>query len=163
MKKIAIFVIALCFGTWLIVALTKSMLATWATTRPNFELITVCLGGQEYEVEHADSFWKQLWGLSQIDTAPSQGMLFSYLLEQKAHENGLWMYRTAFPIVIGFISQNGEIVDVKSMTPCTGEKHDCPVYHSSEDYSMAIEFPFSAANTAEVATGQKFVLGVCEE
>lgn len=66
------------------------------------------------------------------------GMLFLYPAPQPAN-HGLWMYRTRIPLDAAFIGEDGTILRIRSMQPCTSPRGDCPVYEAGVEYTMALE------------------------
>ena len=75
----------------------------------------VIVGDVPVEVEIADTPKKRDMGLMfRKSLGENEGMLFDFLDED---HRGFWMKNTPLPLSIAFISDSGEIVSIKEMTP----------------------------------------------
>jgi hypothetical protein len=52
-------------------------------------------------------------------------------------DDGFWMKNTPIPLSIAFWGEDGRVVDILQMTPCT--LGSCPLYRSREPYTHALE------------------------
>lgn len=67
------------------------------------------------------------------------GMLFLYDQPQPP-EQAFWMYRTRIPLTVAWLDQNGEILGVQSMRPCSAEASaECPMYPAGVEFQAALE------------------------
>jgi len=48
-----------------------------------------------------------------------------------------WMKDTLIPLSVAFVAQDGTVVSVSDMDPCTADP--CPTYPASGPYTMAVE------------------------
>lgn len=134
---------------------------SWLKTRPDFSTIAVCADNHSLDLEHAESLWQRIWGLSRISKPEKDGMLFSYSSIQVAGEDGFWMQRTTFPLTVAFINEQGVIIGKEDMLPCPPLER-CPTHHSKGDYSKAIELETSTFNSLNLEIGSSITIGRCE-
>jgi uncharacterized protein len=74
-------------------------------------------------------------GLMGVTTLPdNHGMAFRWDAPTDAT---FWMKDTLIPLSIAFVGQDGRVVTIKEMTPCTGDP--CTTYAADAPYTMAIE------------------------
>lgn len=107
---------------------------TQAST-PVLTLTTV--NGQSVHVtaEVADTDEERSLGLMNRTSLPeNHGMLFVFDHESRV---SFWMKNTLIPLDILYINQNGIVVDVQTMQPCTTEK--CTTYPSAQKAMYALE------------------------
>ncbi|GGY04771.1 hypothetical protein GCM10007160_35540 [Litchfieldella qijiaojingensis] len=97
-------------------------------------------GPHKLQVEIARTLPERGRGLMERDSlAPDAGMLFLYDRPQPAR-TGFWMYRTRIPLDIAFIGEDGRILSMASMTPCTSQDPSgCPVTRAGGTYVAALE------------------------
>lgn len=99
--------------------------------------MTLCAEGNEYpiDVELARTSKEQARGLmfrKHLDEY--SGMLFHY---PDVMKRSFWMKNTLIPLDIAFLDNDGVIVDIQTMEPCTTE--ECVVYTSSLPARAALE------------------------
>lgn len=105
------------------------------------------------EVAHTSRQRRQ--GLMERPSLPaSTGMLFTYD-EQQLAQSSFWMYQTRFPIDIAFLDQQGRVLSMATMTPCTRQRKDCPRYPAGVPYWMALELNAGAFAAMGVEVGDR--------
>ena len=94
----------------------------------------------EMRVELAESEAQRTHGLMERSSLPADaGMLFVYPDAQDP-DYGFWMYRTLIPLDIAFLDEEGRIVAIRSMEPCTSVYvRQCPSYEPGVPYASALE------------------------
>jgi uncharacterized membrane protein (UPF0127 family) len=79
------------------------------------ETIDIYIKGIRFTVECARTREEQRMGLMyRKKLAPKSGMIFIYT---NYVQTSFWMQNTYIPLSIAFISKEGEILDIKNMTP----------------------------------------------
>ena len=74
-------------------------------------------------------------GLMGRETLPAgTGMIFVF---EDAHSGGFWMKDTLIPLSIAFLGEDGAVLEVIDMEPCTADP--CPVYDPQVAYHYALE------------------------
>ena len=68
------------------------------------------------------------------DLPANQGMAFVWGAPTDA---SFWMKDTLIPLSIAFIDQEGKVITISEMTPCTADP--CTTYAADAPYTMAIE------------------------
>ncbi len=102
-----------------------------------FEIETVTVGGQTLVVAVADEGELRQRGLMGVtDFGDVDGMLFEFELPTLG---GFWMKDTLVPLDIAFFDEEGNLVQIMTMTPCVTE--DCPSYTPGGAYRWALERP----------------------
>ena len=91
--------------------------------------------GPALHVDIADTQQERERGLMSITDLPADaGMAFVW----SEPTTGLfWMKDTLIPLSIAFVGQDGRIVTIDEMTPCTADP--CPTYGAGGPYVLAIE------------------------
>lgn len=118
------------------------------------ETDTVRLG-----VEVAETDQQRSLGLMQrTSLAADSGMIFIFPQEQRA-EDGFWMYNTLIPLSAAFIGEDGRIVSLREMEPCTSPYGQwCPTYASGVPFRSAIEVNSGYFADKGVGIGDRVVL-----
>jgi len=74
-------------------------------------------------------------GLMGVTTLPdNHGMAFTW---DSPTDTTFWMKDTLIPLSIAFVDQNGKVVTITEMTPCTADP--CTTYAADAPFTMAIE------------------------
>ena len=84
--------------------------------------------------------------------APRAGMLFTF---PAATRGGFWMKSTLIPLSIAFADENGKIVRILDMAPCT--RDPCRVYDPRVAYRSALEVNRGAFRRWRVRAGDWIV------
>jgi uncharacterized protein len=83
----------------------------------------------------ADTAEKRRQGLMGVkDLAGNDGMVFVFDGEQ---EGSFWMKDTLIPLSIAFWGEDGHLLDILEMEPCTADP--CPTYTARAPYTHALE------------------------
>ena len=86
-------------------------------------------------VRIADSDDERRRGLMDVRELPAdQGMAFVW---DEPVDGTFWMKDTLIPLSIAFVAEDGRIVTIRDMEPCSSDP--CPRYSSAGPYVMAIE------------------------
>jgi uncharacterized protein len=86
-------------------------------------------------VQVADDDASREQGLMGVTSIPeNSGMAFTWTSPTDAT---FWMKDTLIPLSIAFVGQDGRIVTIKEMTPCTADP--CTTYGADAPYTMALE------------------------
>ncbi len=100
-----------------------------------FEIINAHLGGRFLLLAVADTPALQSRGLMGVESMGDlHGMVFVW---EEARPVSFWMKNTLIPLDIGYFDQNGALIRVLSMTPCTSDP--CPTYPSETPVRFALE------------------------
>jgi uncharacterized membrane protein (UPF0127 family) len=87
------------------------------------------------DVQVADDDASREQGLMGVTTLPqNRGMAFRWDAPTDAT---FWMKDTLIPLSIAFVDQDGTVVALREMTPCTADP--CTTYGADAPYTMAIE------------------------
>lgn len=94
----------------------------------------------ELAAEIARSEEERAYGLMERTSLPDNaGMLF-VTTEPQDSTRGFYMYRTRIPLDIAFLDQNGRILSIITMQPCTSPQPNlCYVYSPGLTYYNALE------------------------
>jgi uncharacterized membrane protein (UPF0127 family) len=88
-------------------------------------------------VKVADTPQRRRRGLMEVEELPpGTGMLFTF---PETTTGGFWMKNTLVPLDIAFAAQDGRIVALLQMQPCTADP--CRVYDPGAAYRYALEVP----------------------
>jgi uncharacterized protein len=89
---------------------------------------------------------------------PGSGMIF-LLDSSRDGDEGFWMWRTAIPLDIAFLDEEGRIVAVLSMDPCLETDPElCPEYVPGVAYRSALEVNQGWFQEHGVAVGHRLRL-----
>lgn len=83
-------------------------------------------------------------------TAPWDGMLFAF---DDATSVAFYMKDTLIPLDIAFMTADGKVLGVETMTPCPPTVESCPLYYSPQPYTMALEVEAGRAGRYGIAVG----------
>src|SRR5215831_18730344 len=89
---------------------------------------------------------KGLMGVT--DLPENHGMAFRW---DSPTDATFWMKDTLIPLSIAFVDQDGKVVTIKEMTPCTADP--CTTYAADGSYTMAIEANANWFEDHDVAVG----------
>ena len=96
-----------------------------------------------------------LMGRSSLDA--NQGMIFLFDdVSDGPVTSEFWMKDTLIPLSVAFWDQQGRIVGIRDMVPCT--KDPCPTYASPEPYTGALEVNMGFFDEHGVTTGDRIEL-----
>lgn len=116
----------------------------------NPETIKISIKGHNFIVECARTSQEQEKGLmyrKKLD--PKRGMIFIY---PRTVQGAFWMKNTYIPLSIAFISEDGEILDIKDMKPLSLEN-----VNSAYPYMYALEVNQGAFRDIGVGIGDYVV------
>jgi uncharacterized membrane protein (UPF0127 family) len=108
-----------------------------------FRTTSVILHGSQgpvhVEVQEAASPDEREQGLmGQTSLGTNQGMVFLFGDESDGPVTSqFWMKDTLIPLSVAFVAQDGTIVSMSDMDPCTADP--CPTYPASGPFTMAVE------------------------
>jgi len=89
-------------------------------------MLTVDVAADEASREH---------GLMGVTTLPrDNGMAFVWSEET---DGSFWMKDTLLPLSIAFVGQDGRVVTIQEMAPCSTDP--CPTYAATAPYTWAVE------------------------
>ncbi len=111
------------------------------------------------QVEVARTEEQQEQGLSgRSDLDPDAGMLFVFE-PIRPDTAGFWMWGTPFPVDIAFMDEDGTIVEILEMAPCTAaDPDDCPVYVPGVPHASALEVNRSWFESHGVGVGDRLLV-----
>ncbi|MFP4383093.1 MAG: DUF192 domain-containing protein [Spirochaetia bacterium] len=90
------------------------MAASWGCSKSP-ETYTLTINNNELKVEIAVTHEEKQRGLMHRENlAENEGMLFVY---EEDRVMSFWMKNTTIPLSIAFLSKEGEIIDIKNLTP----------------------------------------------
>lgn len=94
----------------------------------------------QLHVDVAESAQQRAHGMMERDhLAPDAGMLFLFTTPQDA-SSGFYMWRVRIPLDIAFIDEDGRIVSIRTMQPCTNPNPElCPTYTAGAPFSSTLE------------------------
>ena len=131
-------------------------------TVETFQTTSVILHGSQgpvhLEVQEADSPDEREQGLmGRTSLGADQGMIFLFGdVSDSPVTSEFWMKDTLIPLSIAFWDQQGRIVGIRDMVPCT--KDPCPTYASPKPYTGALEVNMGFFNEHGVTTGDRIEL-----
>ena len=103
-------------------------------------------------VEVAETSEERQKGLMFRESLPADsGMVFIFF---GGSEGGFWMKNTLIPLSIAFFDQDGEIVRILDMEPCTREP--CRIYDPEVSYYGALEVNSGAFDEWGIEEGDTF-------
>lgn len=95
----------------------------------------IIVGSQIFKVEIADTDKERVQGLKNRESLErGAGMLFVY---DEPVILSFWMKDTKIPLDVIWISEDLEIVDIKTLSPCEIDK--CPVFSVNENAKYVLE------------------------
>ena len=111
-------------------------------------------GATRLEVRVADSDEERSRGLMDVpELAQDAGMAFVWT-EPTTSE--FWMKNTLIPLSVAFVGEDGRIVTIRDMQPCTADP--CPMYGATDPYVLAIEANLGYYDEHDIAIGDRAVL-----
>jgi uncharacterized protein len=111
-------------------------------------------GAVELDVELADTSDERATGLmGREDIGPHDGMAFAF---GEPTDGTFWMKNTLFPLSIAFWGEDGRIVGIIDMEPCTDDP--CPTYGPGVPYVGALEVEQGAFEEHGVEVGDHLEL-----
>ncbi|MGK0547957.1 DUF192 domain-containing protein [Halomonas cupida] len=115
-------------------------------------------GDYELALEVAHTSRQRRQGLMERPSLPANtGLLFTYD-EQQPAQSGFWMFKTRFPIDIAFLDQQGRVLSMTTMPPCTRQREGCPRYPAGVPFWMALELNAGALDAMGVSVGDQLVI-----
>ncbi|WP_323750955.1 DUF192 domain-containing protein [Marinobacter sp.] len=85
------------------------------------------------------------------------GMVFEYQEERPA-SYGFWMYKTLIPLDIAFLDEDGVIVSMRHMLPCTSSHSSgCPVYPAGTSFWSAVEMNSGYFKSQDLEVGDRLI------
>jgi uncharacterized membrane protein (UPF0127 family) len=113
--------------------------------------VTLTLGGKQYRIAYADTAMERQLGLMyRRKMCDDCGMLFKF---DSVRVASIWMKNTYIPLDLAYITQQGEIVDIKQLTP-----HDLTSVSSSEPILYALEMNQGWFAKQDIRVGDKVEL-----
>jgi uncharacterized membrane protein (UPF0127 family) len=94
-----------------------------------------------------------LMGVEQLPT--DQGMAFSW---DEPVDSAFWMKDTLIPLSIAFVDEEGRVITIRDMEPCTSDP--CPTYAATGPYVLAIEANLGWFDRNGVGVGDRAELQV---
>jgi uncharacterized membrane protein (UPF0127 family) len=95
-------------------------------------------------------------GLMGVEELPTdQGMAFAW---EEPVDSTFWMKDTLIPLSIAFVDEEGRVITIREMKPCTGDP--CPTYAASGPYVLAIEANAGWFERHDVGVGDRAELRV---
>ncbi|MDP9300185.1 MAG: DUF192 domain-containing protein [Actinomycetota bacterium] len=92
-------------------------------------------GGDRLLVRIAETQAEREAGLMHVMAlAPDDGMAFVF---DGPVTDRFWMKDTLIPLSVAFVGEDGRIISVSDMDPCSADP--CPTYEASAPYTMAVE------------------------
>lgn len=100
---------------------------------------------------------KGLMGRTGLDE--NAGMLFVFQ-EDRAPENGFWMYKTLIPLDIAYVSDAGRIENIRNMVPCaSADTSKCPTYPAGVTFRYAVEMAAGYFQQHRIGVGDYLRVG----
>lgn len=131
------------------------------------ELRRLCIltesGGIELDVEVARTVAQRSRGLMERESLPERaGMVFLYDAPQPPGR-GFWMYRTLLPLDLAFLDGAGNVLETRTMVPCSSsDPRECPVYSATLAYQAALEVNAHFFDKYGIGPGARVVWGASE-
>lgn len=145
MKKIEVWIIIVAL------ILIAMIIAARKTGNSSVEVSKVCFSEKCFEVEIADTPSERERGLmNREDLGENSGMFFIFDSEG---EYSFWMKNTLIPLDLIWISENLEVVDVKTAEPCAPEF--CDIYTPKGSAKYVLEINAGEAERFGITTGEK--------
>ena len=94
----------------------------------------IVLSGETWTVAVADTFALRARGLMGVTDLQVDGMLFVF---ESPVQVSFYMLDTLIPLDIAFFAEDGSLVNLLTMTPCTEEP--CPTYPAGAPIKYALE------------------------
>jgi uncharacterized membrane protein (UPF0127 family) len=115
-------------------------------------------GPVHVEVQEADSPATRERGLmGRTSMGANQGMIFLFDdVSDGPVTSEFWMKDTLIPLSVAFWDQQGRIVGIRDMAPCT--KDPCPTYASPKPYTGALEMNMGFFDEHGVTIGDRIEL-----
>jgi uncharacterized membrane protein (UPF0127 family) len=112
-------------------------------------------GPVRVEVQEAESAAERERGLmGRTSLGANDGMIFLFTdVSDGPVTSEFWMKDTLIPLSVAFWDQQGRIVGIQDMVPCT--KDPCPTYGSPKPYTGALEVNIGFFNQHGVTTGDR--------
>lgn len=109
-------------------------------------------------VEEADSSAERAQGLmGRTSLGDNEGMIFTFGdVTDGPVTSEFWMKDTLIPLSVAFWDEDGRIVGIRDMDPCTDDP--CPTYGSPEPYVGALEVNDGFFTEHGVTTGDRIEL-----
>jgi uncharacterized membrane protein (UPF0127 family) len=107
----------------------------------------------------ADSAEERRQGLMGVDDlAGNDGMVFVFDGEQ---DGSFWMKDTLIPLSIAFWGDDGRVVDILELEPCTADP--CPMYSARATYTHALEMNAHWFEDRGIEIGDRVELTIADE
>jgi uncharacterized membrane protein (UPF0127 family) len=143
----------------LLVAVACGSAADPDPNRPAGLSIRTAGGTVTLEVQVADNPAERQTGLmGRASLDPFDGMAFVW---SEPVETSFWMKDTLIPLSIAFWDDEGRIISILDMDPCTGDP--CPSYGPHEPFVGAVEVGRGTFAMRGVAVGDTVELAVADE
>jgi uncharacterized membrane protein (UPF0127 family) len=115
-------------------------------------------GPVHVDVEEADSPAERGQGLmGRTSLGDNEGMIFTFGdVTDGPVTSEFWMKDTLIPLSVAFWDEDGRIVGIRDMDPCTDDP--CPTYSSPEPYVGALEVNDGFFTEHGVTTGDRIEL-----
>jgi uncharacterized protein len=122
---------------------------------PEASVVIRTVGGPvELDVELADTTEERATGLMGRESiGPHDGMAFTF---GAPTDGSFWMKNTLIPLSIAFWDEDGRIVGILDMEPCTDDP--CPTYGPGVPYVGALEVEQGAFDEHGVEVGDRLEL-----
>lgn len=118
---------------------------------PTFETTHVFLGKKAITIEIADTLTRQLFGLMARTSLPKDtGMLFVF---KESIPLCFWMKSTPLPLSVGFIDEQGYLINIKDMEPLSETQ-----YCSDKPAQYALEMAQGWFTENKIAIGDKLTM-----
>jgi uncharacterized membrane protein (UPF0127 family) len=110
-------------------------------------------------VEIAERDDQKVHGLMERLRLPeTSGMLFLYS-ELQDSSSGFWMFRTRIPLDIAYLGDNGQILSIAAMEPCSSPyTQSCMMYAAGVRYCAALEVNRGFFTRRRIGLGDRVVL-----
>jgi len=133
------------FLFWMVI---RSVILPYSPPR----FIPVLIGGEEFQVEIADTDKKKTLGLMFRKSIPDHyGMLFVYSREDY---RGIWMKNTLIHLDLIFLNSSREIVRIfHNVPPC--KQDPCKTYIPEEKAQYVLEIKGKRAKSLNLKTGDR--------
>lgn len=144
-----------------IIIIVMLLIVSMPFLKPKNELSKLAvLGGRgeiTFDVEIADSGIKRAIGLmNRTSLAEKSGMLFIFGSENTV---SFWMKNTLIPLDMIFISEKGEILNIKRQAqPC--KTLDCETYSSGQPVKYVLEINGGLTDRLGIKEGDKVNIGI---